>query len=75
MTIHDSRTRLHRGSPPPLRLDTFVSQKIATGVAKIALGLEDSITLGDTSICRDRGFAADYVEAIWLMPKQIESDD
>jgi GDPmannose 4,6-dehydratase len=52
-----------------------VSQKIATGVAKIALGLEDSITLGDTSICRDRGFAADYVEAIWLMPKQIESDD
>jgi GDPmannose 4,6-dehydratase len=59
----------------PLRPDTFVTQKIATGVAKIALGLEDSIALGDTSICRDWGFAADYVEAMWLMLAQAEPDD
>ena len=59
----------------PLRPETFVTQKIATGVAKIVLGLEDSITLGDTSICRDWGFAADYVEAMWLMLKQTEPDD
>jgi len=59
----------------PLRPETFVTQKIATGVAKIALGLEDSITLGDTSICRDWGFAADYVEAMWLMLRQAEPDD
>jgi len=59
----------------PLRPDTFVTQKIATGVAKIALGLEDSIALGDTSICRDWGFAADYVEAMWLMLAQTEPDD
>jgi len=59
----------------PLRPGTFVTQKIATGVAKIVLGLEDSITLGDTNICRDWGFAADYVEAMWLMLKQTEPDD
>jgi GDPmannose 4,6-dehydratase len=64
MTIPDSRSRLHRGPPSPLRLDTFVTQKIATGIAKIVPGLEDSIALDDTSICRDWGFAADYVEAM-----------
>jgi GDPmannose 4,6-dehydratase len=59
----------------PLRPESFVSQKIAVGVAKIAAGLEDAITLGDTSICRDWGFAGDYVEAMWLMLQQDQPDD
>jgi len=59
----------------PLRPETFVTQKIASGVARIAAGLEDTIALGDTSICRDWGFAGDYVEAMWLMLQQDEPDD
>ena len=59
----------------PLRPETFVSQKIATGVARIKAGLEETITLGDISICRDWGFAGDYVEAMWLMLNQDTPDD
>ena len=59
----------------PLRPETFVTQKIAFGVARIAAGLEDTIALGDTSICRDWGFAGDYMEAMWLMLQRDEPDD
>jgi len=59
----------------PLRPETFVTQKIAFGVARIAAGLEDTISLGDTSICRDWGFAGDYMEAMWLMLQQDRPDD
>jgi GDPmannose 4,6-dehydratase len=59
----------------PLRPEEFVTQKIAIGVAKIAAGLEETITLGDTSICRDWGFAGDYVEAMWLMLQRDVPDD
>lgn len=59
----------------PRRPETFVSQKIATGVARIALGLEQAITLGDTSIRRDWGFAGDYVEAMWLMLQRDKPGD
>jgi GDPmannose 4,6-dehydratase len=59
----------------PLRPETFVTQKIAYGVARIAFGLEDTIELGDMSICRDWGFAGDYMEAMWLMLQQVAPDD
>ncbi len=59
----------------PRRPETFVTQKIATGVARIALGLEEAITLGDTGIRRDWGFAGDYVEAMWLMLQQEKPGD
>jgi GDPmannose 4,6-dehydratase len=59
----------------PRRTEAFVSQKIATGVAKIVAGLEEVITLGDTSIRRDWGFAGDYVEAMRLMLERDVPDD
>lgn len=59
----------------PLRPETFVTQKIALGVARIAFGLEETIALGDTSIRRDWGFAGDYMEAMWLMLQQDAADD
>ena len=48
----------------------FVTRKISDGVAKIHLGLEDHITLGNLDSKRDWGYAPDYVEAMWLMLQQ-----
>jgi GDPmannose 4,6-dehydratase len=48
----------------------FVTRKISDGVAKIKLGLEDHITLGNLDAYRDWGYAPDYVEAMWLMMQQ-----
>tara|TARA_Y100000592_G_C5462640_1_gene314833 strand:- start:148 stop:1131 length:984 start_codon:yes stop_codon:yes gene_type:complete len=48
----------------------FVTRKISDGVAKIKLGLEDYITLGNLDAYRDWGYAPDYVEAMWLMMQQ-----
>lgn len=48
----------------------FVTRKITDGVAKIALGLEESISLGNLDSKRDWGYAPDYVEAMWLMLQQ-----
>jgi GDPmannose 4,6-dehydratase len=53
----------------------FVTRKISRGVARIALGLQDTISLGTLDSRRDWGFAGDYVEAMWLMLQQDEPDD
>ena len=48
----------------------FVTRKITNSLARIKLGLQDSITLGNLDSARDWGFAGDYVEAMWLMLQQ-----
>lgn len=53
----------------------FVTRKISDGVAKIKLGLEPHITLGNLDAERDWGYAPDYVEAMWLMLQQETPDD
>ena len=53
----------------------FVTRKITDGVAKVHLGYEDHIRLGNLDSRRDWGYAPDYVECIWLMMQQDEPDD
>tara|TARA_R110002020_G_scaffold31642_1_gene98370 strand:- start:972 stop:1940 length:969 start_codon:yes stop_codon:yes gene_type:complete len=53
----------------------FVTRKITDGVAKIHLGLQNHITLGNLDAKRDWGYAPDFVEAMWLMLQQDEPDD
>jgi GDPmannose 4,6-dehydratase len=53
----------------------FVTRKITNSLARIKLGLQDSITLGNLDSARDWGFAGDYVEAMWLMVQQDVADD
>ena len=53
----------------------FVTRKISTGVAKIKLGIESFIELGNLEAKRDWGYAPEYVEAMWLMLQQKEPDD
>ena len=59
----------------PLRGETFVTRKITRGVAKIALGLQDKIYLGNLDAQRDWGHAKDYVEAMWLILQQPNPED
>jgi GDPmannose 4,6-dehydratase len=59
----------------PLRGETFVSRKITRAVAKIALGLEDVLFIGNLNAKRDWGHAKDYVEAMWLMLQANEPED
>jgi GDPmannose 4,6-dehydratase len=59
----------------PLRGETFVTRKITRGAARIALGLQDVIYLGNLDAQRDWGHAKDYVEAMWLMLQQPKADD
>ena len=59
----------------PLRGLEFVTRKITNGIAKISLGLEDIIELGNIDAKRDWGYAPEYVEAMWLMMQQEEPDD
>ncbi len=59
----------------PLRGLEFVTRKISNGVAKIALGIEKDLTLGNLDAKRDWGYAPDYVESMWLMLQQDKSDD
>jgi GDPmannose 4,6-dehydratase len=59
----------------PLRGETFVTRKITRGVAKIALGLQDKIFLGNLDAQRDWGHAKDYVEAMWLILQQEKPED
>lgn len=59
----------------PLRGETFVSRKITRGVAKIALGLQNKLYMGNLSAKRDWGHAKDYVEAMWLMLQQEKAED
>jgi len=53
----------------------FVTRKITDGVAKIKLGLEDYITLGNLDSKRDWGYSPDYVESMWMMLQQDNPDD
>lgn len=57
------------------RPTAFVTRKISRGVAKIALGLADHLTLGNLDAKRDWGHAADYVEAMWRMLQQPDPRD
>jgi GDPmannose 4,6-dehydratase len=59
----------------PLRGETFVTRKITRGVAKIALGMQDKIYLGNMDAKRDWGHAKDYVEAMWLILQQDIPED
>ena len=59
----------------PKRGLEFVTRKISTGVARIKLGLQDKITLGNLDSSRDWGYAGDFTEAMWLMLQQDEPDD
>lgn len=53
----------------------FVTRKISNAVARIKLGLQDKLYLGNLSARRDWGYAPEYVEAMWLMLQQDEPDD
>jgi GDPmannose 4,6-dehydratase len=53
----------------------FVTRKITDGVAKIHLGIEKNLALGNLEAVRDWGYAPDYVEGMWLMLQQDEPDD
>lgn len=59
----------------PLRGLEFVTRKISNTVAKIALGLESKLTLGNLAAKRDWGYAPEYVETMWLMLQQDAPDD
>ncbi len=57
------------------RGETFVTRKIARGVARIKAGLEDKLYLGNLDAKRDWGYAPEYVEAMWMMLQQSEPED
>ena len=59
----------------PRRGPEFVTRKVSQAVARIKLGLQNEIVLGNLDAKRDWGFAGDYVEAMWLMLQQPEADD
>ena len=59
----------------PRRGETFVTRKISRSVARIKLGLEDKLYLGNLDARRDWGFAGDYVEAMWMMLQHHEPRD
>ncbi len=59
----------------PRRGLEFVTRKVTEGVARIKLGLADTLAMGNLDAQRDWGFAGDYVRAMWLMLQQDEPDD
>jgi GDPmannose 4,6-dehydratase len=59
----------------PLRPERFVTRKIVSTACRIAAGSKEKLGLGNTSICRDWGWAPEYVEAMWLMLQQKNPDD
>jgi GDPmannose 4,6-dehydratase len=59
----------------PLRGETFVTRKITRAIARIALGLQDCLYLGNMSALRDWGHAKDYVEMQWMMLQQNQPED
>jgi GDPmannose 4,6-dehydratase len=59
----------------PIRGETFVTRKVTRGAARISLGLQDKLYMGNLDANRDWGFAGDYVELMWLMLQQQEPDD
>ena len=59
----------------PRRGPEFVTRKVSPAVARIRLGLQEELVLGNLDAARDWGFAGDYVEAMWLMLQQPSADD
>ena len=59
----------------PRRGLEFVTRKVTDAVARIKLGLANSLSLGNLDACRDWGFAGDYVNAMWLMLQRDHADD
>jgi GDPmannose 4,6-dehydratase len=59
----------------PRRGETFVTRKITRAATRIKLGLQDKLFLGNLDAKRDWGYAADYVEAMWLVLQQDKPDD
>ena len=59
----------------PLRGETFVTRKITRAASKIALGMQNTVYLGNLDAKRDWGHAKDYVEAMWLMLQQDQPED
>src|SRR3954467_8862828 len=59
----------------PLRGETFVTRKITRGAAKIAMGLQDKLFLGNLDAVRDWGYAPEYVEGMWRMLQHDEPTD
>ena len=59
----------------PRRGETFVTRKITRAVARIKLGLQEKLYLGNLEACRDWGYAPDFVEGMWLMLQQETADD
>lgn len=59
----------------PIRGETFVTRKVTRAAARIKLGLQDKLYMGNIDSKRDWGFAGDYVELMWLMLQQDQPDD
>lgn len=59
----------------PIRGETFVTRKITRGVAKIALGLQEKLYLGNLSAKRDWGHAKDYIRMMWMILQAKEAED
>ncbi len=59
----------------PLRGETFVTRKITRAVSRIALGMQDTLYLGNMNAKRDWGHAKDYIKAMWLILQQDDPDD
>jgi GDPmannose 4,6-dehydratase len=59
----------------PRRGPEFVTRKVSLAVARIKLGLQDKLVMGNLDAERDWGFAGDYVRAMWLMVQRPEADD
>src|SRR3954463_16283487 len=72
--IHASSGILFNHEGPKRGLE-FVTRKVTNAVARIKLGLQDGITMGNIDSSRDWGYAGDYVEAMWMMLQQDEPDD
>jgi GDPmannose 4,6-dehydratase len=72
--IHASNGILFNHTSPRRGLE-FVERKISNAVARISLGLQETVALGNLDTSRDFGYAGDYVEAMWKMLQQEEPDD
>lgn len=72
--LHTSSGILFNHESPRRGLE-FVTRKISHGVARIKLGLDETLHLGNLEAQRDWGYASDYVQAMWLMLQQDEPDD
>jgi GDPmannose 4,6-dehydratase len=59
----------------PLRNKRFVVRKVTDAAARIKLGLQDKLVLGNLDAARDWGFAGDFVRAFWMMLQHAEPDD